>query len=351
MLRIELEHLAGIERRRIVMPGNVAMRLNRLEKPEAWPEELVEEIRRTLPVETIHQYPAYPPFYRRLADFIGVREDRIVVGAGSEEFIRILMAGAFGQKVAVLWPTCAMVDVYAESFRVELDRIVTNPHRPPTIYNLIHSVSQGAKLVMLANPGQPVETCFSINQLQLLARHCANHGATLVVDEAYHGFGAPTALDLVREFDNVVVLRTFSKAFGAAGIRLGFAVAGERVKPALDAVRQSGEVSSLSIHIATVLMDNYSKFVWPSICEIVSARDWLRMQLAGVGLKTWGDHANHVLVDFEEPDLLEDVAKGLALEGVYPRASLPAPLDSCILITCGSPLLMSRFWKALEAHL
>jgi histidinol-phosphate aminotransferase len=347
MLRPELDHLSGIDRTRIVMPDNVTMRVGRLEKPEPWPTELVEAIRESLPLDKIQQYPAYQPFYERLAEFIGVSDDQIVVGAGIEEFIRTLMAGCFGRKMAALWPTCAMIDVYARSFQVALNRIVTDPFAPPTILDVVEHIDPDTSLVMLANPGQPVGTCYDAHDIRWLATYCREIGATLAVDEAYFGFGAPTAVRLVGECDNLIVLRTFSKAFGAAGLRLGYAVAQPKLKRAVDAVRQSGEVSALSMHVATVLMDRYDEFVVPSINEICAARDWLTAQFTADGMRAWGSVANHVLVHVG-PDMARK-AQALAAEGVLVRHSMPAPLHECLMVTCGSMQLMRQFYERFRA--
>jgi histidinol-phosphate aminotransferase len=347
MLRPELDHLSGIDRTRIVMPDNVTMRVGRLEKPEPWPAELVEAIRESLPLDKIQQYPAYQPFYERLAEFIGVSDDQIVVGAGIEEFIRTLMAGCFGRKMAALWPTCAMIDVYARSFQVALNRIVTDPFAPPTILDVVEHIDPDTSLVMLANPGQPVGTCYDAHDIRWLATYCREIGATLAVDEAYFGFGAPTAVRLVGECDNLIVLRTFSKAFGAAGLRLGYAVAQPKLKRAVDAVRQSGEVSALSMHIATVLMDRYDEFVASSIAEICASRDWLTAHLRDDGLQAWGSVANHVLVHVG-PDMARK-AQALAAEGILVRHSMPDPLHECLMITCGSMQLMQKFYERFKA--
>ncbi len=354
MFRDELAHLQTIERRRIVMPGNVKMRIGRLEKPEPWPAELVEEIRRTAPFDLMQQYPAYPAFYDRLAAWIGVPEDRIVVGAGIEEFIRQLMAACFGQRMAVLWPSCAMVDVYAKSFNVDLDRIITDPRQPPSIESIIDRVGSETRLVMLANPGQPVETCYSVKELRYLAAACEQRGAVLAIDEAYYGFGAPSAMELINdrpynEFDNVLVMRTFSKAFGAAGIRLGFAAGGAKVIKMLNAVRQSGEVSSFSMHVATALMDNYERFVVPSIREICASRHWLRRHVIQAGFQAWGEHANHVLIDLRTPERAQKTAAALAARGIYVRACGVDPLASCLLVTCGSLDLARAFFAEFQA--
>lgn len=345
MFRDELAHLEGVNRHRIEMPTDVTLRLGRLEKPEPWPDALVEEIRATMPVGLVQQYPAYPPFYRELAAFTGCKDTDIVVGAGIEEFTRILMAGCFGQRVVTLWPTCAMIDVYARSFALHLDRVVTNPHRPPVIEEVIARVDPTVGLVFLPNPGQPVETCFDLEELRRLAVVCAMFGTVLAIDEAYFGFGAPSALPLVREFDNVVVLRTFSKAFGAAGIRLGYAIGGAKPIKRLNAVRQSGEVSSLSMHVASVLMRRHAEFVQPSIDATIEGRDWLRNRLAEIGFKVWGQHANHVLFDLGQD--CAAAAKGLERHGVYVKANFPGPVENCMVVTCGPLQLMEQFYTAL----
>jgi histidinol-phosphate aminotransferase len=352
MLRREFQHLAEIERRRIVMPSYLRLRLSRLEKPEPWPEELRREVDAAVSAIDVQQYPAYQSFYEQLAAFVGVPIDNIVVGAGIEEFIRTLyaIAPAPGEKVAILWPTCAMFELYARVFGVNLVRIVTDPTYRITSDQLIEQLPEGLRLLIAPNPGQPVETCFSGSAVHRIANRCRELGAVLAVDEAYYGFGAPTAVHMAADFDNMVVLRTFSKAFGAAGIRLGYAVAGKRLARSLNAVRQSGEVSSMSMAVASVLMRNAERFVVPSIAAICDARDTLRARvLAEMKLNAWGRYANHVLIEFPSIERVTAVAAALALRGVLVKANFPAPIDRHMLVTCGSPSLMDLFYEELQA--
>lgn len=344
-----LQHLAGVERRRIVTPANVVLRLNRLERPAPWPAELIEEMQRTAPFELVQQYPNYPPFYERLARFVGVPAESLVVGAGIEEFIRTLMASCFGRNAATLWPTCAMFDVYARAFGVHLERIGVDPHRHLSAAEVCSRLPAQLGVLFLANPGQPVETYFNTAELQQIAEACAQRGAVLAVDEAYHGFGSGTAVALAQDLENVVVLRTFSKAFGAAGIRLGYAVGSGRMLKALDAVRQSGEVSALSMHVATVLLDRFEAYVQPGVKVICDGRDWLRERVAaGLGFPVWGQHANHVLIDFRSVERLRKVAAALEQRGVYTKANFGGRLDRHMLVTCGERALMERFYAELR---
>lgn len=347
MLHQELQHLGGVVRTRIEMPRNVSMRLNRLERPIAWPAELVREIRNRCPADLVQQYPNYPMFYRRLAAFIAQREENIVVGAGIEEFIRILMAACFGQKVAVLWPTCAMFDIYADAFKVDLQRIETHPRKPPlTVDDVCRAVTADTRVLLLANPGQPVETFFWREELLAIAKHCAKNDCLLAIDEAYHGFGATSAIHDAVRLANVIVLRTFSKAMGAAGIRLGYAVGGPHTAQLLHAVRQSGEVSSLSMSVATVLMDRFFDLVQPAIRDVVLGRIWLRMAFLKAGYAAWGEQANHILVEVGTD--CGRKARALAADGILVRVC-PDPLDGYMLVTAGPQPMMERFFEAFQA--
>jgi len=354
MFAKRFQHLGEIERKRIVMPDNTRMRLNRLERPQPWEEELQRRIVELYRADQIQQYPNYQPFYEQLAAFAGCETDEIVVGAGIEEFIRNLFMLCIepGDKVAYLWPTCAMFDVYARVFQADSVRIVTDL-RPPigavVANDLIKKLPPDLRLLILAHPGQPVENMFSRRDIMHIADACRDRDAVLALDEAYYGFGSHTEINRPRYHSNVVVLRTFSKAFGAASIRLGYAIGKGEIIHALNAVRQSGEVSAFSMHAASVLMKHHESHVKPAIRDICDGRDWLRaMVQEELGLKAWGYHANHVLI--EMPNAAE-VAGRLADKGVLVKAGFPAPIDSHMLVTCGNRELMTTFCAELMAAL
>lgn len=340
-----------VERRRIPPTPYNDLRLHRLERPEPWPAELMWAIRAA--IGDIQKYPDYTVFYDRLAEFVGRPKEQIVVGAGIEDFIRSLiwLTCDPGDVFAYTWPTCAMFDIYAKVFGAEPLRIVPSPDKWFTIADLIETMPVGqARLLILPNPGQPVETYFNPDELAQLADHCRAGDTVLAIDEAYHGFGAATALELVDRFDNVVVLRTFSKAFGAAGIRIGYAIGPRSVIQPLDAIRLSGEVAGPSMAAATVLMDRWGRDVVPGIAQVVAGRDWLRERLTADGFEVRGEHANHVLVHMGDAETAFTVAERLRFDGVHVRLNSP-PLERYMMITCGSRPLMQRFYEAFKRAL
>lgn len=345
------QHLAQIERKRIVTPDNVVLRLNRGERPEPLPSQIQYVLKAKLKeaVETTQQYPSYQQFYARLSKYTGFPKEQTVVGAGIEEFIRTLMFLCCdpGQKAVVLWPTCAMYDIYANAFGAWLYCVKTAPGQSFTVVDFIKQIPIDARVVFVPNPGQPVETCFSAEELGRLAYYCHANDIVLVIDEAHFGFGAPTAFSLVNQFDNLLVMRTFSKFFGAASIRVGYVVGQERVIKPLDAVRPSGEISGPSMLIATVLMDNASIMI-EEARGIARARDWLRCELKNRGFQAWGKKGFSVLIDMCEPQLAQQMAAHLADVGVYVKSGFPDPAAACLLVACGSLELMKAFYAEFE---
>lgn len=357
--------IAPVIRRRIEMPGGVKLRLNRLEKPEPWtPEQLAEITERAVmpAIARLQQYPAYPAFYEQLAAHLGVHVNGLVVGAGIEEFIRTLFMLNAGGRVAVLWPTCAMFEVYAQAFKIELVKIPTG-HPRMTMEELLERIREEGHLdlVLIVNPGQPVDTFFEPYELDDLAEECSRRGIWLAVDEAYHGFRVAesgSSLTLADFHENVTVLRSFSKSFGAASLRLGYAYSSPAVHRILDSVRQSGEVSAVSMAVGSLLMDRFAEWIEPWRASVRTARNVTVARLRdaskkvlhwpGRGFHTYGLYANHILIELVGGELEVDQRKAaiydaLLARGTLIRPNLPRPLHRHLLVTCGNGETMREF--------
>lgn len=355
LLRACFQHLYGVERKRIVTPAQERLRLNRGELPLLLPPDIQDAIAAAWGsyVPRIRRYPSYPPFYQKLYNSLGLRH-RIVVGAGIEEFIRTLMILCCdpGQRVAYPAPTCAMYDLYAKAFGLYVAYYQPHPGKRFTVWDLLeylHQVEKGLRLVFVVNPGQPVEIHFDLDELSSVAQWCQERDIVLAVDEAHHGFGAVTALPLLDEFDNMLVLRTFSKWFGGAGLRVGFAVGQERVIQPLDAVRPSGEISGPSMVAAGVLLEQREALATIAM-RIIAARNWLRDKVNGqlTGVKAYGEYGFSVLLEFESDLIATATARALASDGVHVKAGFPAPVERGLLLACGDRAMMQEFYSALE---
>lgn len=351
------QHLYAVERKRIVMPGkaDTLLRLNRGEKPFAFPQHIRSDILAAWmrSVEFLQEYPSYAEFYESLSGAIGFPKEQIVAGAGIEEFIRTLMFLSCdpGQKAAVLWPTCAMYDIYAQVFGVDLIRIVTDPATELTVEGVLSHLSSDVRILFIPNPGQPVETYFTLEELRDIAKACARHNTVLAIDEAHYGFGAASALDLVCTENNVLILRTFSKMWGAAATRVGYAVGQHRVLYPLEAARPSGEIAGPSMAAIKILME-HREGVYAEARKVAAGRDWLRESIIqNLGLRAWGRKGFSVLVELQDKVRMEATVDRLAARGILVKGRFPSPVERHILVACGTEGMMQLFFEELRSAL
>lgn len=342
--------LHRIERKRIAPTPAHVLRLHRLERPVDWPEQLQEQMRRA--IANVQQYPDYQQFIDRLRRHTHPLHN-VVLGLGIEGLMRDLFTLYVrkGDGVAYTWPTCAMFDVYCEVFGATPHRIIVDPDKPFSVYDVTNALRNNTKMLLLPNPGQPVDVCFDHEQVAFIARECERNGTILVLDEAYYGFGAPSyeRNACFRSAENVVLLRTFSKMYGAAGIRIGWATGSTMICKALDAIRMSGEIAGPSMAIATVLLDNFT-IVCEEARKIMDGRDWLVDRISDLGFRTRGSKANHVLINCGSEEFMQKIAMGLEARGVRVKHSYPHPLERHLLVTAGPRATMQQFYEAFSAE-
>jgi histidinol-phosphate aminotransferase len=351
MYQNRFQHLSNLNRKRIPEPPNIRMRLHRNERPESWPSEFVALLGSTIPTHIFERYPDPTILYEKLAAFVGVIPDQLLITSGIDEQVKtlIMLACGEGDEICVPWPSYAMYKVYADIFGAGFKPI---PYYPDSIVapeDIIGAISPRTRILFLPNPNQPVENCFTPVEVETIAIACARNDTILAVDEAYFYYGAPTCIGLIEKFDNLVVMRTLSKAFGGAGLRLGFAVGQERVLGPMKTVRLAHECNSLSIHAGIMLLDRFDEYVEPSIRDICAGRSLVREQCRQLDFKTWGSVSNNVLIDLGSEETKSKFISGLEAQGVFVKGNFDAPMNHHILIGCGSVALMSQFMEIFKA--
>ena len=347
----KFRHLYDLPRIRVAEPdpGSQVMRLNRNEKPDNWPKELLDRIYSSIPENLLQRYPDQGPFYAKLSKFLGVPEHSLLITSGVDEAIRgiITLCCEPGDTFAVPWPGYAMYDVYARMFDCRLSPIIYTTDRFMGPEELCARVPAGSKVLFLPNPSQPVENCFDLEELGKIAAYCRDQDIIFAVDEAYHFYGAPSALPLIEDYDNVLVMRSFSKAFGAASLRMGYVAGSPEALTPLSALRLAHEASGLSLHAASVLIECFDSHLKPSIDSICEGRDFLRTRANDSGFPAWGRVSNYVIIDLTSNERMLTATKSLEAQGIYVKGRFPEPLDHHIMVTCGPLPMMDRFFDAL----
>ncbi len=279
----------------------------------------------------LNEYPegTYRELRSAAAAYVGVDPAQIVPGAGADGLIA-LAARTFlgpGRRACVTRPTYPL---YAIASGIEGAEVGAEP--------------AGADLIWVCNPNNPTGELVDPERIAALAR--ANPHAAVVVDEAYAEYGGASVVPLIEQAPNLVALRTLSKAFGLAALRVGYAVASPEVARELDRRRDPAPVGTPAARIAAAALREPRLDVEQTVAE----RERMRAALAGAGLDVPESHANFVLVrtDPAVADRLE--ADGLVVrrfpDAVRITVRLPAEND-LILAALGARPEPSRDRSAL----
>lgn len=295
--------------------------------------------------EDLATYPEYGVLRRMLAESLNVPITRVVTTNGADEAIRLVsyLALGKGDKVVIPDPSFAMWRVNAEQLEAD---IVDVPYRKDLSFpveEVLEAMDQYTKLVVVVSPNNPTGT--SISRKDLIAILQKSGSAIVAVDEAYYEFTGTTYLDLVDEYPNLVIIRTFSKAYGLAGLRLGYMVAQESLALNLDRINSPYGVNNLAVKAALVSLRDRS-YVERYAFQVRKNRRYLKQGLDEFGIETYPTDANFVLARLG--DKKDWMIEELAGRGVLVRDMGRYPLISdCIRITVGTKQQMNRLLKEL----
>ena len=287
----------------------------------------------------------YPPSdYRRLTEAAaaryGVTTDEILVGAGADEILD-LVAKAFlaeGSRAVLPAPTYAMYRVLTEQRGAE---VVVVPRRPAAEgwaldVDAVRASARDAAVVWLCSPNNPTALAEPEGLIEALLRDLASDNAEppiVVLDEAYAEFVGTTLLPLREAYPRLIVVRTASKAYALAGLRVGFAIAKPEVIARMNPYRPPGSVSTVSVTIVTeALLD--PQILEGNLARVEHERDRLGTALVESAWSVGPSVTNFLLIDFGSPERAAATAEGLLTRGLVPR-TFPAghPLAAYLRLT------------------
>ncbi len=330
------------------------LKLNQNEAPADLPPALKREILERAAATPWHRYPAFVPeaLCATLAARHGWVPEGVLVGNGSNEVIQAALAVSVGAGDAVVAPHPAF-SLYRLLTGVSGGRYVPVPLGPRFGYDVEGLVTaarrERARVVVLNSPNNPTG---SVLPEGAVARLLAETDALLLVDEAYQEFGGPTAAPLLHQSARVVVLRTFSKAMGLAGLRFGYALAHPDLAREIAKAKLPYNVNAVTLAAAEVALAHPEAFD-ARVRAVVAERERFLPRLAALpGLTVFPTAANFVLFRSERMPARQLFQRLLAGHGILLRdVSGPGPLAECLRVSIGAPGAMDEVLTALGAIL
>lgn len=322
--------------------------LDRNERLAPLPDAVIEELRAQFDSALLTSYPSLEALYEDVAVYLGVPREQVLLTPGSDAAIKALFQVYVspGDRVAMLQPSYAMYPVYARIFRAEAVEVPFAEDLSVDVGALLERMA-GARLVLIANPNQPTGTQLSDADLDRIIERAAEVGALLAVDEAYFPFSQSTLLPASAAYAHVAVTRTFSKAWGIAGLRLGAVVAAPEVVKALYKVHSAHDVNAMAALTARTLLA-HPEVASDYVALLAQARERLSARVEALGLSALPSATNFLVIRLNgRADPAELVAalreRRILVKGPFAHPSLA----DCLRITLGPLEMMDTFADAL----
>jgi histidinol-phosphate aminotransferase len=328
------------------------LKLNQNENPYDFPPDLKEETFRRFRQRKWSHYPDFVPdsLRLRLAEFVGWHKDGVLVGNGSNELLQAtLMVLIKGRtRVAIPLPTFT---VYRLICKVLGARIIDIPLNPDMTYNVDRLISKaqgsGAGVLVINNPNNPTGSVIKEEDLKRILDQFSGH---VLLDEAYYEFCGHTGLGFLSEHPRLLITRTFSKAMGMAGLRVGYLLAHSDLAAQISKAKLPYNVNQFSLTAAEVALENIGRFR-PAIEAVLKEKERLGEELGKVpGVKVYPSKSNFFLLEVPvEPRMVfEDLyAQGILIRDV---SSYPM-LSKCLRVSVGKREENDRLLSALRASL
>jgi len=278
---------------------HASLKLNQNENPWDAPARIKDEVLRRFAERKWSQYPDFVParLNERLAAFAGWRSDGVVVGNGSNELIQALLMVAMepGKTLLLSQPTFTLYKQVATVLGGTVETVFLNADLRYDTEALVRCVKEKQPdVTIICSPNNPTGCVLDDDALRALLK--ISRGL-VVIDEAYHEFARHSVVPLLNDHENLIVLRTFSKAMAVAALRIGYLLASPTLVREIGKAVLPYNVNVFSQIAAEVAMENYETDLRPLVREIVSERDRLFAGLSTIkGLAPVVSHANFILV-------------------------------------------------------
>ncbi len=297
--------------------------------------------------------PSYSALRRALADRYDIPRERIALGNGSCDIL--LAAGEAllepGAEVVYAWPAFSVYPHLAAASGARAIEVALDDRARHDLDAIATEVTVATRLVLVCNPNNPTSTALPLERVEAFLERVPRH-VCVILDEAYVEFSLTVgdtyaSVELLRRWPNLVLLRTFSKAYGLAGLRVGYALCGsESFRAAVDQVRQPFSLNAAA-QAAAVEALRHQEEVERRVAHVVAGRAELIDGLRALGLWTADSDANFIWTHLPEQVVEADVTAGLAARGVLVRAGAALGRQGSLRVTVGTDEENGRFLGAL----
>ena len=315
------------------------------ENPEGLPQWFVDEVLAEITPEFLATYPEHDKFRKMYADYIGVQPENVAVTNGSDMAIRFAME-VFAEKGSsvvtvapsfeMYWVNCTMLGL--KHVPVSYDADLTIDAK-----KIVAAIDENTDIVVLLNPNNPIGTVYTEDEARMIIERAREVGAIVIVDEAYHYFYKHTFLPFIKEYDNVVVFRTFSKLLSLAAVRMGMMIGPEELIGYARKSMPSFEVNAIALKFGEHMMQ-HTDMIEDLMNIEAEGKAWLLDELNKRGYETTSSHGNFIFIKPKKS--AQEVADALRERKILIKTFGNEFLKKYVRISTGSKKSMEYFLEA-----
>ena len=323
-------------------PHRASIKINQNENPWDAPAEIKDEVLRRFAARAWSRYPDFVPvsLHEQLAKFASWKPDGVIAGNGSNELIQALLMVAVGQgkRVLISEPTFALYRQVATVLGGEVESVLLTRELAYDVAALVRTVKdKQPDVTIICSPNNPTGCLIESADLRRLLEIARG---LVVIDEAYHEFARQSAVPLLHDHANLIVLRTFSKAMAFAALRVGYLLASPELVTEIRKAVLPYNLNAFSQLAAEVALEKYPTLLGPTVEAIIAERERLYTAISGIrGLQPLKSEANFMIVKadtdpkriFEEllqRDILVRDVSGYPMLAEYFRFNVGTPEEN-----------------------
>ncbi len=324
--------------------------MERNERVDDFEKKILTKIFKNINSFDLRTYPTLDNIYLKLAKWLKVKEENLLLTEGADGGLLKIFSTYMepNSRFLTLTPGFLMYPVYCSMFKSKCYEINLNENSQKSYFqNLKEEIkNKRPHILALANPNQPMEVYLDKKQIEDICIQTKKINCLFVLDEAYFHFNNLTGIKLIKKYENLVVVRTFSKAFGLAGIRVGYLVSNKKIINDIKSIKPIYEINGINVKIIDFFLKNLN-IMKKYVSEVNKSRKIIKKKLKKHNVKIFGNKSNTVMLKFLE---IKD-AKPL-YEKLLKNKFLTKPVkvdnnDNYLRVTLGSTAITSKFTNKL----
>ncbi len=328
-------------------PKQKVIKLNTNENPYP-PSPLVGKVISSIDLDSLRKYPdpTCDNLIEALAKYHSVDKSKVFVGVGSDDVLAMSFITFFNSKLPILFPdiTYSFYDVWADLFRIPYEQKLLDDDFKINI----DDYSKPCGGIIIPNPNAPTGVAEPVEFFEKIV--AAHPECVVIIDEAYVDFGSNSCIGLTDKYDNVIIVRTYSKSRSMAGNRIGYAIGNPELIKYLSDCKFSFnsytmDTITLAVGVASLEDDEYFK---ARIADVIKTREWTKGKLAELGFSFPDSKSNFIFAKHESKDatyIFEELKK----KGIYVRHfSKPERIANYLRISIGTDEEMQQLIEALR---